>query len=163
MRALPLSSSNKYCCPPSLGVYQNVGSRLPCKAFNTVGVWAKLDDDEKGNKEEAKKTKQSLFGSVTEALDFSQVRSPKDAQLLEGAREATKSGGKMSREQVKPLFNSGTRLEILPNRVRSGLSDGFYNYKYDLICSWREMQSSTYTFTQMEQCCVEAAICQISM
>ncbi|XXG39965.1 hypothetical protein AAC387_Pa01g0792 [Persea americana] len=103
MRALPLSSSNKYCCPPSLGVYQNVGSRLPCKAFNTVGVWAKLDDDEKGNKEEAKKTKQSLFGSVTEALDFSQVRSPEDAQLLEGAREATKSGGKMSREQYGAL------------------------------------------------------------
>lgn len=105
---------------------QNVGIRLPCKAFNTVGVWAKLDDDEKGNKEEIEKSKQSLFGSVTEALDFSQVRSPEDAQLIEEAREATKSGGKMNREQVKPLFNSETGLEILPNSVRSGLNEGFY-------------------------------------
>lgn len=47
-----------------------------------------------------KKNKQSLLSSVTEALDFSQVRSKEDAQLLEAAREATKSGGRMSREQV---------------------------------------------------------------
>lgn len=50
--------------------------------------------------EEPKKSKQSLFGSITEALDFSQVRSEKDAELLEDAREATTSGERMSREQV---------------------------------------------------------------
>lgn len=44
--------------------------------------------------------KQSLFGSITEALDFSQVRSEKDAELLYEARESTKGGGRMTREQV---------------------------------------------------------------
>ncbi|MED6160140.1 hypothetical protein PIB30_048566 [Stylosanthes scabra] len=55
------------------------------------------------NKEEAKKSKQSLFSSVTEALDFSQVRSAEDAQLLEDAREATRSGERMNREQYGAL------------------------------------------------------------
>ncbi|CAL0305333.1 unnamed protein product [Lupinus luteus] len=54
-------------------------------------------------KEEPKKNKQSLFSSVTEALDFSQVRSAEDAQLIEDAREATKSGEKMNREQYGAL------------------------------------------------------------
>ncbi|KAI3735045.1 hypothetical protein L6452_14532 [Arctium lappa] len=59
---------------------------------------------EKGNKEEEpKKRKQNLFESVTEALDFAQVRSPEDAQLIEDARSATKSGEKMSREQYGAL------------------------------------------------------------
>ena len=53
----------------------------------------------KQEKQEEKK-KQSLFSSVTEALDFSQVRSAEDAQLIEEAREATRSGERMSREQV---------------------------------------------------------------
>lgn len=53
-------------------------------------------------KEEAntKKQEQSFFSSVTEALDFSQARSVEDAQLIEDARETTRSGEKMSREQV---------------------------------------------------------------
>lgn len=50
--------------------------------------------------EEPKKSKQSLFSSVTEALDFSQVRSAQDAELLEDARQATRIGEKMNREQV---------------------------------------------------------------
>ncbi|KAE9604109.1 hypothetical protein Lal_00001705 [Lupinus albus] len=53
--------------------------------------------------EEPKKNKQSLFSSVTEALDFSQVRSAEDAQLIEDAREATRSGEKMNREQYGAL------------------------------------------------------------
>ncbi|PON86558.1 GATA-type transcription activator [Trema orientale] len=53
--------------------------------------------------EEPKKSKQSLFSSVTEALDFSQVRSAQDAELLEDARQATKSGEKMTREQYGAL------------------------------------------------------------
>ncbi|RZC17784.1 Potassium transporter 2 isoform F [Glycine soja] len=56
----------------------------------------------KQEKQEEKK-KQSLFSSVTEALDFSQVRSAEDAQLIEEAREATKSGERMSREQYGAL------------------------------------------------------------
>lgn len=57
-------------------------------------VSAKVDENKNKNK-------QSLFSSVTEALDFSQVRSVKDAELLQDAREATMSGGRMSRAQVK--------------------------------------------------------------
>ncbi|XP_020203096.1 uncharacterized protein LOC109788712 [Cajanus cajan] len=57
----------------------------------------------KQEKQEDNKKKQSLFSSVTEALDFSQVRSAEDAQLLEDAREATKSGERMNREQYGAL------------------------------------------------------------
>ncbi|RZC28868.1 Potassium transporter 2, partial [Glycine soja] len=56
----------------------------------------------KQEKQEEKK-KQSLFNSVTKALDFSQVRSAEDAQLIEEAREATRSGERMSREQYGAL------------------------------------------------------------
>ncbi|XP_041995722.1 uncharacterized protein LOC121745841 [Salvia splendens] len=49
------------------------------------------------------KRKQNLFESVTEALDFSQVRSARDAELLEEARQATKSGDQMSREHYGAL------------------------------------------------------------
>ncbi|OMO63658.1 potassium transporter [Corchorus capsularis] len=59
--------------------------------------------DSTAEKEEPKKNKQSLFSSVTEALDFSQVRSEKDAELLQEAREATQSGERMSREQYGAL------------------------------------------------------------
>lgn len=69
---------------------------------------AKKDKEEE--EEEAKKTtpskqkpKQSLFSSVTEALDFSQVRSTEDADLLEEAREATRSGERMTKEQYGAL------------------------------------------------------------
>ncbi|KAH7434973.1 hypothetical protein KP509_06G043200 [Ceratopteris richardii] len=41
--------------------------------------------------------------SVLEALDFSEVRSADDAQLLEDARYATSMGEKMSREQYAAL------------------------------------------------------------
>jgi hypothetical protein len=56
-------------------------------------VRAYAKGDEEGDK-------QSLFGSITEALDFSQVRSEKDAELLYEARESTRGGGRMTREQV---------------------------------------------------------------
>ncbi|XP_073016647.1 uncharacterized protein [Primulina eburnea] len=51
----------------------------------------------------AGKRKQNIFESVTKALDFSQVRSERDAQLLDEARNATKSGDKMSKEQYGAL------------------------------------------------------------
>lgn len=57
---------------------------------------------EKGEERESGggENKKSLFSSVTEALDFSAVRSTRDAELLDDARQATKAGGRMSREQV---------------------------------------------------------------
>ncbi|OEL19826.1 hypothetical protein BAE44_0019145, partial [Dichanthelium oligosanthes] len=61
----------------------------------SVRAYAKGDEKE-GNK-------QSLFGSITEALDFSQVRSEKDAELLYEARAKTKDGGRMTREQYGAL------------------------------------------------------------
>ncbi|KAL8257418.1 hypothetical protein R6Q59_029459 [Mikania micrantha] len=61
------------------------------------------DDDDDDEQQKPKKRKQNLFESVTEALDFAQVRSAEDAQLLEDARSATKSGDRMSREQYGAL------------------------------------------------------------
>ncbi|KAD2805242.1 hypothetical protein E3N88_38619 [Mikania micrantha] len=49
------------------------------------------DDDDDDEQQKPKKRKQNLFESVTEALDFAQVRSAEDAQLLEDARR--KIGG----------------------------------------------------------------------
>ncbi|KAF7132872.1 hypothetical protein RHSIM_Rhsim09G0184500 [Rhododendron simsii] len=103
LRALPLSPSQNGFFPNSgitqLGVNQNLtkhGAIQRRPKFRRVS--AKLE-----NEEEPKKDKQSLFGMVTDALDFAQVRSEEDAQLLEEAREATKSGEKMSKEQYGAL------------------------------------------------------------
>ncbi|XVF00376.1 hypothetical protein REPUB_Repub03eG0280200 [Reevesia pubescens] len=99
LRALPLSPSEN-SIPPYVGFPQHFCThRLSSRSF-TFRVSAKEGN---GEKEEPKKSKQSLFSSVTEALDFSQVRSVKDAELLEEARESTRSGEKMSREQYGAL------------------------------------------------------------
>ena len=66
-----------------------------------VVVRAAKGGKEKGDEEERKEDKKSLFTSLTDALDFAQVRSEKDAELLYDARQATKSGEKMTREQVR--------------------------------------------------------------
>lgn len=61
---------------------------------------------EKGEERESGgggENKKSLFSSVTEALDFSAVRSSRDAELLDDARQATKAGGRMTREQYGAL------------------------------------------------------------
>ncbi|XP_072997365.1 uncharacterized protein [Typha latifolia] len=104
MRVLPLSSSHN-CCPPSSGLSYNISAFKPSnKSSKSLGkVRAKADETSSGEKEESKKSKQSLFSSLTEALDFSQVRSAQDAELLEDAREATRDGGKMTREQYGAL------------------------------------------------------------
>ncbi|KAF5795060.1 putative GATA-type transcription activator [Helianthus annuus] len=76
----------------------------PCYKFKVVASKTEKgykDDDEEEQK--PKKRKQNLFESVTEALDFAQVRSAEDAQLIEDARSATQSGEKMSREQYGAL------------------------------------------------------------
>ncbi|KAK4756703.1 hypothetical protein SAY87_006830 [Trapa incisa] len=101
MRALPLPSPTTCFTEASIRSFSSYGG--PNRgSFSRFIVSAKM---EKGKKEEMepKKRKQSLFGSVTEALDFSQVRSAEDAELLEEAREATRSGGRMSREQYGAL------------------------------------------------------------
>ncbi|KAJ6804912.1 uncharacterized protein M6B38_364835 [Iris pallida] len=107
MRALPLSSHLCYQSPSTAfsslsasGVKPNrVSTRICAKAEKKNGGGDKEEEEE----ESKKKNKQSLFGSITEALDFSQVRSSEDAQLLDEAREATKSGGQMTREQYGAL------------------------------------------------------------
>ncbi|GAB2226298.1 hypothetical protein Droror1_Dr00022100 [Drosera rotundifolia] len=65
-------------------------------------VSAKSGDKEEG-KEESKEEKKSLFTSITDALDFAQVRSENDALLLDDAREVTQSGRRMTREQYGAL------------------------------------------------------------
>ncbi|BAB93184.1 unknown protein [Oryza sativa Japonica Group] len=95
MRAITLSHSQS----ASFGHHhhQTMPSsfRPSTASTRSVKVYAK-EDEEKGSK-------QSLFGSITEALDFSQVRSEKDAELLYEAREATKDGGRMTKEQYGAL------------------------------------------------------------
>ncbi|XP_028782268.1 uncharacterized protein LOC114738392 [Neltuma alba] len=91
-----------YLTPPSTaflsnrGLVQNSPNQRLNKSFQ-FSVSAKQGS------EAPKSNKKSLFSSVTEALDFSQVRSAEDAQLLEDAREATKSGERMTREQYGAL------------------------------------------------------------
>ncbi|KAK4433521.1 hypothetical protein Salat_1114400 [Sesamum alatum] len=97
LRALPLSpASQKGLLPPTHTKHYS-------RYSSSVVVRVSCAKKENNGEEEPKKRKQSLFSSVTEALDFSQVRSEKDAELLEEAREATRSGERMSREQYGAL------------------------------------------------------------
>ncbi|XP_043724813.1 uncharacterized protein LOC122671577 [Telopea speciosissima] len=100
IRALPLSSSQSYY-PSFGGTLQNTSSFRINKSSYSRRICAK--SDEKSEEGETTKSKQSLFTSLTDALDFSQVRSAEDAQLLEEARESTTSGEKMTREQYAAL------------------------------------------------------------
>lgn len=101
MRTLSLSSSQNYYIPPSI-VQSSANNALKGNGnsikYGGIKAMAEKNDGQKEKPKE--KSKQSLFTNLTDALDFSQVRSSQDAQLLEEAREATKTGGKMSREQV---------------------------------------------------------------
>lgn len=127
IRALPLTPPNgKF--PSKFGVAQdcylsrsNHNNRFNSMAFK-FAVSAK---SEKGEKDEPNKSNQSLLSNITEALDFSQVRSSEDAELLAEAREATKSGGKMSREQVIWLGFS-TRAHMIIYMVC--LFTGIFNF-----------------------------------
>lgn len=98
MEALPLlSASQTYAHAPA---FPPKAPKVKFVKASTVRkIWAKKGED--AEKESTpKKSKQSLFGSVTEALDFSQVRSAEDAGLLDEAREATRAGGRMNKAQV---------------------------------------------------------------
>ncbi|XP_042506005.1 uncharacterized protein LOC122082475 [Macadamia integrifolia] len=100
LTAFPLSSSQSYY--PSFGAaLQNTSSARFHKSYNPRRICANLDEND--TEGETKKSKQSLFTSLTDALDFSQVRSAQDAQLLEEAREVTSSGEKMTREEYAAL------------------------------------------------------------
>ncbi|XP_022764875.1 uncharacterized protein LOC111310043 [Durio zibethinus] len=100
LTTLPLSPSQN-SIPPHVGLPQHSCTHRFSTRSSRLRVSAKQGNN--GEKEEPKKSKQSLFSTVTEALDFSQVRSVKDAELLEEARDATRSGGRMSREQYGAL------------------------------------------------------------
>ncbi|CAK9210168.1 unnamed protein product [Sphagnum troendelagicum] len=52
---------------------------------------------------ESNNQQSSFFTSITDALDFAETRSEKDAELLNDARRATQSGDQMSREQYAAL------------------------------------------------------------
>ncbi len=72
-----------------------------------VLVRAAAKEDEKQDSAESDKStttstqqQSSFFTSITDALDFAETRSEKDAELLNDARRATQSGDQMSREQV---------------------------------------------------------------
>lgn len=86
---------------PDLAIANSV--KLRREATRAVRAMGPGAENEKKSDENKKKTKQSLFGSITEVIDFSAVRSEEDAMLLEDARDATKSGDKMSREQYAAL------------------------------------------------------------
>ncbi|PIA59649.1 hypothetical protein AQUCO_00400504v1 [Aquilegia coerulea] len=129
MRAvLPLSSSQQIC-PSRIRISQCVSTYRYDKISKFGTVWAKSGEkDEKEPKEEEKKIKkQSLFSSVTEALDFSQVRSSEDAQLIDEARETTSSGGRMNQEQYGALRRKigGTYKDFFKSYV-----DGIYAFDY---------------------------------
>lgn len=96
--ALPVTPSRNGLLPNSVVGKDNSKHGLirTNSRFLVVSAKAKKEDEEV-----PKKRKQNIFESVTEALDFAQVRSAEDAQLLEDARQATKSGDQMSREQVR--------------------------------------------------------------
>lgn len=97
LRTLPLTPHGNL--PSNFGVAQSLSNNRVrfSKSFKfTVSAKSEKDDQ----KEETKESNQSFFGNITEALDFSQVRSAEDAQLLDEAREFTRSGGRMNREQV---------------------------------------------------------------
>ncbi|CAM0883045.1 unnamed protein product [Alopecurus aequalis] len=95
MRALALSHSQS----SSFGLHQSMPSFKPSSASpRSVKAYAKAEEEE-----EEKRPKQSLFGNITEALDFSQVRSEKDAELLYEARDSIKDEGRMTREQYAAL------------------------------------------------------------
>lgn len=100
LRALPFSPSQTGLVPTSHNrhYYSNYCSSNYSKLV--VINCAKKAENVNEEDEPRKKRKQSFFNSVTEALDFAQVRSEKDADLLEDAREATQSGERMSKEQV---------------------------------------------------------------
>lgn len=98
LRALPLQHNSGFISTTKVPISRT--SHRLSRNLRWVVVSAKQEKDEEKKRED----ETSLFTRLTDALDFAQVRSEKDAELLYEAREATKSGGKMSKEQVGLLY-----------------------------------------------------------
>jgi len=98
-RALPLQHSSGFISTTKVSISRTSPRIFRNPRWVVVSAKQEKDEDKKKNEEET-----SLFTQLTDALDFSQVRSEKDAELLYEAREATKSGRKMTQEQVRLLF-----------------------------------------------------------
>ena len=107
MRALALPPSQS----SSFGLHQSMPCFKPGSASpRSVKAYAKADD------EEEKVPKQSLFGNITEALDFSQVRSEKDAELLYEARDSIKELRKNDKGTVyiqSPVHSKHGKIVLL--------------------------------------------------
>ncbi|CAN7085201.1 unnamed protein product [Brassica oleracea var. botrytis] len=97
LRALPLQHNSGFISTTKVPISRT--SQRLSRNPRWVVVSAKQEKDEEKKRED----ETSLFTRLTDALDFAQVRSEKDAKLLYEAREATKSGGKMSKEQYGAL------------------------------------------------------------
>ncbi|PWA33981.1 hypothetical protein CTI12_AA623420 [Artemisia annua] len=98
LRALPLS--------PSIPTSNFTLSKQTLNSNNSYykfKVFASKTEKGNADEEKPKPRKQNLFESVTEALDFAQVRSAEDAVLIEEARSKTRSGEQMSKEQYGAL------------------------------------------------------------
>jgi hypothetical protein len=108
MRVLPLSSSQNYL-PPRFGS-NNALFKPNFNSLNSEKVYASKEGKNGSTKGEAK---QSLFTNLTDALDFAQVRSEEDAELLYEAREATKAGGMMTRVQVIWILINHTNTSLI--------------------------------------------------
>ncbi|CAN4097594.1 unnamed protein product [Withania somnifera] len=100
LRAIPFSPSQNGLIPNYLGGSEYLPKCSRTSKLIAISAKAKKEDTEE---EPKNKMKQSLFSSVTEALDFSQVRSAKDAELLDDARQKTQAGERMSIEQYGAL------------------------------------------------------------
>ncbi|XP_010554706.1 PREDICTED: uncharacterized protein LOC104824356 [Tarenaya hassleriana] len=98
-RALTLQHSSSFSS--HAGFWQTPSRSCRRPRWAAIKAAKREEEEEEERKKKGKAT--SLFSSVTEALDFSQVRSEKDAELLYEAREATQSGGRMNREQYGAL------------------------------------------------------------
>ncbi|ESQ44454.1 hypothetical protein EUTSA_v10006268mg [Eutrema salsugineum] len=99
LRALPLQHNGGFVSTTKVPFSRTSPRISRSPRWIVVSAKQEKDDEEEKKKEE----ETSLFTRLTDALDFSQVRSEKDAELLYEAREATKSGGKMSKEQYGAL------------------------------------------------------------
>ncbi|KAG9440063.1 hypothetical protein H6P81_020228 [Aristolochia fimbriata] len=98
-----LSSPQNYVHSPYAAVPLTVSERRFRNPSRVPAIRARKGGERDEEQAPKSSTKQSLFSSVAEALDFSQVRSAQDAELIEEAREATKSGSRMTREQYGAL------------------------------------------------------------
>ncbi|KAL0866384.1 hypothetical protein Bca101_045502 [Brassica carinata] len=111
LRALPLQHNAGFISTTKVPIYRTSPriSRNP----RWVVVSAKQGKDEEKKKKEEET---SLFTRLTDALDFAQVRSEKDAELLYEAREATKSGGKIKEDNT--LFQK-TEVNQMSNKAET--------------------------------------------